>query len=186
MKLIVGLGNPGTNYARTRHNFGFIVVDSLAGINGARFATKKKFTSTIAETDIGTTPVLLVKPQTFMNNSGEAVRALTQFYKIAPSDIWIVSDDIDLPFGTLRVRHQGSSGGHNGLQSIIDQLGTDAFHRLRIGIGSNRPLRVPAEDYVLQPFSTAEQQSLPEIVESAIKSLSDEIQKNAHTATDEG
>lgn len=186
MHLVVGLGNPGTTYARTRHNLGFIVVDTLASLNGARFGNKKKFSSAIAEINISTDTVLLAKPQTFMNNSGDAVRAVAQFYKITAADIWVISDDVDLPFGEIRIRHQGSSGGHNGLQSIIDQLGTDAFHRVRIGIGSNRPLRVPAEDYVLQPFSTAEQQELPAIVESAIKQLSDDIQKNAHTATDEG
>lgn len=186
MHLIVGLGNPGTQYTRTRHNLGFIVVDTLAAHSGARFSSKKKFQASTAETNLGEVSVLLTKPQTFMNDSGAAVRALAHFYKIPAHNIWIVSDDIELPFGTVRVRHQGSAGGHNGLQSIIDQLGTDAFHRLRIGVGSNRPHQLPAEEYVLQPFSTSEQQALPDIIDQALTTLNDELQKNTHIATDEG
>lgn len=186
MYLIVGLGNPGSTYARTRHNLGWILVDTLAHLSGARFSTHKKSTSKIAEISLGETNALLAKPQTFMNNSGEAVQSLANFYKLKPAAIWIVSDDVDLPFGTIRVRHEGSAGGHQGLQSIIDRLGTDAFHRLRIGIGSNRPLRIPSEEYVLQSFTVAEQQQLLEILEQAIATLSEEIQKNARTATGEG
>ncbi|MFC1662634.1 aminoacyl-tRNA hydrolase [Patescibacteria group bacterium] len=173
--LVVGLGNPGRKYITTRHNIGFLVVTELANLSGEKFKKAKEQQAEIAVVNQGQQKIMLAKPQTFMNLSGQTVRKLRDYYKIAAADIWIVSDDVDLPFGKIRIRHSGSAGGHNGLQSIIDQLQTDAFHRLRIGLGSNRDLKIPAEDYVLQPFSLNEKQSLPAIIEQALTTLTSEI-----------
>lgn len=135
MKLIVGLGNPGFEYRDTRHNIGFMVVDKLekelgAGVPPTWQKDEKKnvLTARIGE-------VLLVKPQTFMNKSGFAVKALVDFYKLTPADVWVIHDDIDLPLGKIKIREKGGSAGHNGVTSIIEQLKTDAFVRFRLGIG---------------------------------------------------
>lgn len=135
MKLIVGLGNPGDEYESTRHNIGFMVLDKLQkeltqGPPPAWEKDEKKNVLTFKVADI-----LLVKPQTFMNKSGFAVRALMDFYKLTPGDIWVIHDDIDLPLGKIKIREKGGSAGHNGVSSIIEQLGTDAFVRFRLGIG---------------------------------------------------
>ncbi len=137
MKLIVGLGNPGEEYTDTRHNVGFMVVEKLARELGQEtpswdLDTKKNvMTARVGE-------VLLVKPQTFMNKSGFAVRALMDFYKLSPADVWIVHDDIDLPLGKIKIREKGSSAGHNGVASIIEKLATDEFVRFRLGIGRGK------------------------------------------------
>lgn len=135
MKLIVGLGNPGFEYRDTRHNIGFMVVDKLekelgAGVPPTWQKDEKKnvLTARIGE-------VLLVKPQTFMNKSGFAVKALVDFYKLTPADVWVIHDDIDLPIGKIKIREKGGSAGHNGVTSIIEQLKTDAVVRFRLGIG---------------------------------------------------
>lgn len=137
MKIIVGLGNPGNEYAKTRHNVGFMLVDALAehlNIN----LWKDKFNAQIAEGRIGTEKILLVKPQTYMNNSGEAVGPLMRWYKVTPEDIIVAHDDMDIPAGTIRIRKKGSSGGHNGIKSLIAHLGSENFPRVRLGVG--RPL----------------------------------------------
>jgi len=135
MKLIIGLGNPGSEYKDTRHNIGFMVVDKLekelgAGVPPAWQKDEKKnvLTARIGE-------VLLVKPQTFMNKSGFAVRALVDFYKLTPADVWVIHDDIDLPLGKIKIREKGGSAGHHGIESVIKELGTDVFIRFRLGIG---------------------------------------------------
>lgn len=140
MKLIVGLGNPGIEYTDTRHNIGFMVVDKLekelrAGVSPAWQKDEKKnvLTAKIGE-------VMLVKPQTFMNKSGFAVRALVDFYKLTPVDVWVIHDDIDLPLGKIKIREKGGSAGHNGVTSIIEQLGTDVFVRFRLGIGRGKEI----------------------------------------------
>ncbi len=171
-KMIVGLGNPGPEYARHRHNIGFQVLDLFAERHGLAFDKFQKrarlaigpvtlsvpaSTSALASTWHGR--VLLAKPMTYMNASGEAVAALAQFYKIAPADILVVHDDLDLPLGRIRLRPGGSAGGQKGVASIIKRLGTEDFHRLRIGIsrpgapGSGAPPSMDPADYVLQPFS---------------------------------
>lgn len=139
MKLIIGLGNPGRQYESTRHNIGFMVADKLEkefaqGVPPAWQMDEKKnvLTAKIGE-------VLLVKPQTFMNKSGFAVRALMDFYKLTPADVWVIHDDIDLPLGKIKIREKGGSAGHNGVQSIIDQLKSDSFVRFRLGIGKDLP-----------------------------------------------
>ena len=152
MKLIVGLGNPGPAYTGTRHNVGFDVADALASRNGIALRGEK-FHGWFALVGSGEQRFALLKPATYMNRSGRAVLAAVTFYKLEPADLLVVSDDMALPVGRLRMRIGGSSGGHNGLQDIIDRLGTDAWCRLRIGIGG--PIGDPA-DYVLSRFSTEE------------------------------
>ncbi len=174
VKLIVGLGNPGPEYARHRHNIGFQVLDIFAERHGLAFDKfQKRARLAIGQVTLpgaasaSTSPwrgrVLLAKPMTYMNASGEAVAALASFYKIAPSDILVVHDDLDLPLGRIRLRPGGSAGGQKGVASIIKRLGTDEFHRLRIGIsrpgalGSDAPPSLDPADYVLQPFSAAQE-----------------------------
>lgn len=164
MKIVVGLGNPGRQYAGTRHNVGFDVIDYLAsgpGVGSPRAA----FQSELAEMTEGGEKVLLVKPQTFMNLSGRAVRAVLDFYKLTPADLLVVCDDYNLPLGKLRVRAKGSSGGQNGLRNIQEQLGTDEFPRLRIGIG--QPAPGEAVDFVLTRFKPGERAAAEEAVANA-------------------
>ncbi|MDP1709370.1 MAG: aminoacyl-tRNA hydrolase [Candidatus Komeilibacteria bacterium] len=153
MKLIVGLGNPGKKYAQTRHNTGFLAVDVLAG--NTKWQANKKFNVLTAEVAIAGTKVLLAKPQTFMNESGLAVRQLADFYHLDINNILIIYDDIDLLISQTRLKKTGSSGGHNGLASIIEHLGTNDINRLKIGIAEKTAGKqsVPAEVYVLKPFS---------------------------------
>jgi PTH1 family peptidyl-tRNA hydrolase len=132
--LIAGLGNPGPGYARTRHNIGFQVLDRLAARHGMQFA-RGRAKSHVAEGRIGDRRVILVKPQTWMNLSGDAVQPLLHWYKLPPERLIVVYDDLDLPLGKLRIRERGSSGGHHGVDSIIGRLGTNAFPRVRIGVG---------------------------------------------------
>ena len=150
MKVIVGLGNPGSRYARTRHNVGFEVVDALA--RGARFATR--FESELANVHEGEHKVLLAKPQTFMNLSGRCVRQILEFYQTPPADLLVICDDINLPLGQLRARARGTHGGHNGLRDIQNHLGTTEYSRLRIGVGG--PEGGDTADYVLDRFRPAE------------------------------
>lgn len=152
-KLVVGLGNPGSKYDGTRHNVGFEVIDLLArGGAGACFASK--FDGLLAEVEIDFQRVLLLKPQTFMNLSGRAVRQVLGFYKIDVADLLVVCDDLSLPLGKLRLRGGGSDGGQKGLRDIAAQIGTDTFARLRIGIGERGP--VDAADFVLSRFRPTE------------------------------
>lgn len=146
MKLIVGLGNPGKEYEKTRHNAGFCVMDELAKLCHTSIE-QKKFNALIGTAQINGEQVLLMKPQTYMNSSGEAVIQAVNFYKIDPSDILVIHDDLDIPVGKLRIRTQGSSGGQKGMQSIMNHLHTQEISRIRVGIDKN-PL-IPIVDYVL-------------------------------------
>jgi len=153
MKIVVGLGNPGAKYAGTRHNVGYGVIDYLAaapGVSGFRTA----FQSSIAEATEGIEKVLLVKPETFMNLSGRAVRAVLDFYKTSASELLVICDDFNLPLGRLRVRASGSHGGQNGLRNIQEQLGGDQYARMRIGVGQPGPGE--AVDFVLSRFKVGE------------------------------
>ena len=150
MKIIVGLGNPGNEYAKTRHNVGFMLIDALAD-NLNITLWKDKFNAQIAEGRIGTEKILLVKPQTYMNNSGEAVGPLMRWYKLEPEDIIVAHDDMDIPAGTVRIRKKGSSGGHNGIKSLIAHLGSENFARIRLGIGRPHP-GWSVVKHVLAPF----------------------------------
>lgn len=169
MKLIIGLGNPGKEYEKTRHNVGFRAIDALReNVKASPWKLEKKFEAEIAKGSEGN--FLLVKPQTFMNLSGKAVAALANFYKVAPENILVVFDDIDLLFGTIRFREKGSSAGHNGIKSLITSLGSSDFPRIKIGI--NQPERkAPTESFVLQKFSAEEQKALPEIIDQAIQKI---------------
>jgi PTH1 family peptidyl-tRNA hydrolase len=163
--LIAGLGNPGREYARTRHNVGFWFVTALAERWGLTF-NRQRNRAEIAEGSAAGRSVILAKPQTYMNHSGDAVRALLKMSNLNPADLLVVHDEMDLPFGRLRLRDRGSSGGHNGVQSIIGQLGTTEFARLRIGVG-RPPEGVDPIDYVLTPFTASELGELPAIIERA-------------------
>ena len=147
MKLIIGLGNPGPQYERTRHNVGFHVMDALATKYGLRWERRNR--ALLAGGNIGDEKVVLIKPLTFMNNSGEAVSELVRWYKVQPEDILVIYDDLDLPVGQIRLRPKGSAGGHNGLSSIIHHLHTDQFPRLRVGIGRPVNQHINTVDYVL-------------------------------------
>jgi PTH1 family peptidyl-tRNA hydrolase len=160
--LIVGLGNPGVQYARTRHNIGFRVVEEFARRHNAA-NWRSKFHARIAH--VFEMDALLVLPQTFMNDSGSAVAPIAGFYKVPHENVLAVCDDIALPFAQLRMRAAGSSGGHNGLRSIIDVLGTENFPRMRIGVGRSSP---DAIGVVLGSFSAAEERALPEVIDRAI------------------
>ncbi|WP_298818876.1 aminoacyl-tRNA hydrolase [Chloroflexus sp.] len=163
MWLIVGLGNPGERYARTRHNIGFRSVETLAERHGLTFRNQRA-NSEIAEGNIRGQRVALVKPQTYMNLSGQAVAALRAWYKIDPArELLVIYDDLDLPFAKLRLRERGSAGTHNGMRSIVAQLGTTEFPRLRVGIGQP-PGKMDAADYVLSRFTPAEEAMLPDLL----------------------
>ncbi|MGL5978550.1 MAG: aminoacyl-tRNA hydrolase [Erysipelotrichaceae bacterium] len=166
MKLIVGLGNPGKEYERTRHNAGFMVLDALAGAWNLNISTKK-FKGLLAETNIKGQKVILLKPQTYMNLSGESVRAVADFYNLEEEDILIIYDDLDLPVGKLRLREKGSAGGQNGVKSIIAHLGTQTFPRIRVGIGKDP--RIPTVDYVLGKFREDEKADFKTACEEACK-----------------
>jgi len=153
--LVVGLGNPGSQYERTRHNVGFVVVDSLAERWKVRWSLEKKFNSRLARGECEGRRVLLCEPQTFMNASGEAVQAVASFYDIDPGRLLVVVDDADLPLGSLRLRPGGSPGGHHGLESIEQHLGTREYARLRVGIGRHDGAR-EITGHVLGRFSSTE------------------------------
>lgn len=164
MKIVVGLGNPGNQYKETRHNIGFQVVDELAR-RWSVAAWKRRYEAEVSEhRAIG--PVLLVKPQTYMNLSGSSVREAAKFYKTPPEDIIVIHDDLDLPSGRLRIRERGGSGGHRGIESILAQLGSDEFVRVRFGVG-RPPEGWESADYVLGRFAAEEQALIREAVGKA-------------------
>ncbi|MBO9309610.1 MAG: aminoacyl-tRNA hydrolase [Chloroflexi bacterium] len=167
--LIVGLGNPGREYERTRHNIGFQIVERLAAKHALSFA-KKQAKALLAEGIIAQRRVLLAKPQTYMNLSGEAVRLLVAFYNLPLTNVLIVLDDLDIPLGTLRLRPSGSAGGQRGLKSILEQLGTQQVARLRFGIG-RPPEHMDAATYVLQPFTAEEQLLVAETADRAVRAV---------------
>lgn len=168
LKLVVGLGNPGPRYARTRHNVGFLVLERMAEEAGATFRLQSKVQGLVAEVGVGTSRMRLLMPQTFMNESGRSVRAALDWFGFGPDQLLVIVDDLDLPLGRLRLRGSGSAGGHNGLRSIIQHLGTQEFARLRIGIGapvgdaSDRQSRVVG--HVLGPFAPSEQPILAQVI----------------------
>jgi PTH1 family peptidyl-tRNA hydrolase len=165
--LIVGLGNIGPEYADTRHNIGFMILDALAKASNVVFDVNKRYGS-IAEMKLKNRQLVLLKPSTYMNLSGNAVRYWMQMEKIEPENLLILVDDLALPFGTLRLKPKGSDAGHNGLKHIQEILGTTNYNRLRFGLGNDFPQGAQI-DFVLSPFTEAEQKSLPERVEIAIE-----------------
>ena len=167
MKLIVGLGNPGREYRDTRHNVGFLVADEIARRHGLTWSmAPSQVPDAFVTKKYGSDPLLLAKPLTFMNLSGHAVAALARYYDIAPADLLIVIDEAALPFGKLRARARGSAGGHNGLKSIIERLGTQEVPRLRLGVGRGDGRRDLA-DHVLATFEPAERAELEPIIARA-------------------
>jgi len=166
MFLMVGLGNPGAEYAKTRHNAGFLLVEKLAERWKANWTLEKKFNARVARADRSEGRVLLCEPQTFMNSSGESVAPLAQFFRVPLSRLLVAVDDADIPFGEIRLRPSGSSGGHHGLESIEKHLGTREFARLRIGIGRKDGAR-EITDYVLGRFSAAESELAEKVLARA-------------------
>lgn len=171
MKLVVGLGNPGKEYENTRHNLGFRVVDELVNrVQGTGYSWEKnaKLKSEICNLKTETCNLLVAKPQTFMNNSGEAVNLLAAYYKLSVTDLIVVYDELDLSLGEIRVREGGSSAGHHGVQSIIEALGTDQFTRIRLGIG---PASDSAERFVLESFTKDETQKVINMINEAVVAI---------------
>src|SRR3989344_2183763 len=198
MKLIVGLGNPGEKYKKTRHNMGFMVIEALfkqmTPVAKTVWEDNKKFKADIAELTWQpqkdhkkAEKIILVKPKTFMNNSGMAVSAIVRFYKIAPSDVWIVNDEVDLPLGSLKIRFGGASAGHKGVSSITDSLGTDKFWRFRMGIGvqkhgmQTRQTR-NTDQHVLGNFTGRDWSKARELIKRGVKALQTALEKDLQTA----
>ena len=173
MKCIVGLGNPGKEYEKTRHNVGFMVIDLIA--KDLNFSFKKKFNADIAKGTYNGETLVLVKPLTFMNNSGEAVRRVTDFFQVDHEDILVIYDDLDLPIGKIRLREKGGSGGHNGMKSIIAHLNHQIFKRMRIGIGNDK---VEVIKHVLGSFNKEERVILENVLDKAHKASLDFVKMN--------
>lgn len=182
MKLLVGLGNPGEKYEKTRHNLGFVVLDHLLkkieNLNNSFWDEEKKIKSQTKKVDIKGSTVLLIKPLTFMNESGNAVAAASSYYKIEPKDIIIIHDDLDLPLGKIRVRFGGGHGGHKGVESVIKHLNTDKFLRVRLGIGhphhhegklKEGKSHIAVEDYVLSIFSPSDKGKVKTMTSQVVK-----------------
>ncbi len=183
MYLIVGLGNIGLKYKNTRHNMGFMAIDELAKRNGLKF-NKKRFKGNVAEGSLYGNKVVLLKPSTYMNLSGESVIEAYRFYKPDPKDIIVLYDDIDLDMGKLRIRPSGSAGTHNGMRSIVNHLKTYGFARVRIGIGKNPPYMQLA-DYVLQKLKGNDKKTLEEACEKAAKAVESIVSQGVDKAMNE-
>lgn len=164
MKLIIGLGNPGKEYEKTRHNAGFMALDLIAQELHVE-ANQNKFKGLYAKTNVGRNGVILLKPQTYMNLSGESVREVMEYFKIPKEDILVIYDDMDLPVGKIRLRQKGSAGGQKGVKNIIQHLGTQEFNRIRVGIGKDD--RIPTVDYVLGKVRKEDMQAYNEALVDA-------------------
>ncbi|KKR21302.1 MAG: Peptidyl-tRNA hydrolase [Parcubacteria group bacterium GW2011_GWE2_39_37] len=167
MKILVGLGNPGDKYKLTRHNIGFMVLDALAKELSLAWQFCKKFNADIAKGE----NLILVKPQTFMNISGEAVKKVLTFYKLTINDVVVIHDDLDIDFGKHKLAIDSRAAGHNGVQSVIDQLGTQKFSRYRLGVRNEQRNLIPAEKFVLEKFSKKEIDDLPSLIKKIIEEL---------------
>jgi PTH1 family peptidyl-tRNA hydrolase len=171
MKLLIGLGNPGKQYEKNRHNIGFRIIDALNKKLGFEEMSCSKFDAMTSEGTIGGEKVLLLKPQNYMNLSGIPIREFVHFYKLdSTKDLLIIYDDKDMMFGKMRERNEGSSGGHNGIKSIIAELGTENFHRLKFGVGHEEQT-IPTDAFVLQNFSKEEEEQLPGLISEAAKKI---------------
>ena len=172
--LVVGLGNPGPEYTRTRHNIGYQVVDELARNNFVTLSQHKKTNTLLGAYKQGETTIALMRARTFMNESGGPVKAVSQFFKVPPTNIIVVHDELDRDFGVCDLKFGGGAGGHNGVRSIIQSLGTNDFPRVRCGIG-RPPGRQEPRNFVLKPFTKQESQQLPVVIDSAVRVLEDYI-----------
>ncbi len=180
MKVVLGLGNPGKKYARSRHNVGFLVVDRIASVK--RIAIKKKkYDSLIGDWQTDSERVLLVKPQTYMNRSGEAVRRLLRYLPVAVEDLVVIHDDMDLPFGRIRIRPKGRAAGHRGVLSILESLGEESFFRVRVGIG-RPPTSMDPTDFVLARFSSKEAAQLDQVVSKSADAIECLLEEGVHRA----
>lgn len=188
MHALIGLGNPGKQYEHSRHNIGFLILDAFAREKKLDpFQIEKKISSEVTKYDT----LRLVKPHTFMNNSGKAVRELTAYFHIEPQDILIIHDELDLPFGEMRLQFGRGAAGHNGVASIIETLETESFWRLRIGVQGTTRGQIPGDAYVLADFTTDEQIALPALVQKAVQGLDlalsqgpEKAQQHVHTSAE--
>jgi PTH1 family peptidyl-tRNA hydrolase len=190
MKIIVGLGNPGKKFEKTRHNLGFMVLDRFSKKNKfPKFKMKREFLAMVSEKKIGKEKIILVKPQTFMNNSGLAVKEILKRLRasnIEPltSNLWVVHDDLDIPFGKIKISFGRGSGGHKGVQSIIDEIGTKNFVRFRIGIGK-KEVGITKEEFVLEKFSKREEKILKKVIEMVCRAIEMAIREGVERAMSE-
>jgi PTH1 family peptidyl-tRNA hydrolase len=170
LKLIVGLGNPGDAYKDTRHNMGFLIADAFIKRSESPVSKQPTLKSHVYRVTVNDHRLIVAKPQTFMNRSGEAVRAIMDYYRLTPAEIAIVFDDFDVPFGYMRCRFQGSAGTHNGMKSVIAHVGTTSFLRLRVGIGP-KPPHIPTDAYVLNAFASNERSHIPDMVARMVDAM---------------
>ncbi|KKT75816.1 MAG: Peptidyl-tRNA hydrolase [Candidatus Peregrinibacteria bacterium GW2011_GWA2_44_7] len=186
MKIIVGLGNPGKQYEKTRHNIGFMAVDGLREkLKFPSFRHETKFKAEVSRGDLQEEKIVLVRPQTFMNLSGEAIQLLKQFYKVKDSDIWVLYDDIDISLGTLRIRESGSAGTHNGMKSLTQTLGSGDFPRFRLGIesrGGHAPIQQNTAGFVLESFRNEERPQVEELIKKAVSAIHMALKKGVQEA----
>jgi PTH1 family peptidyl-tRNA hydrolase len=192
MKIIVGLGNPGKEFEKTRHNLGFMVLDRFARKNKfPKFKMRKEFLAMVSEKKIGKEKIILAKPQTFMNNSGLAVKEILKKLRTSniehlTSNLWVIHDDLDIPFGKIKISFGRGSGGHKGVQSIIDEIGTKNFVRFRIGIGTaNNKTASNKEDFVLQKFNKNEEKVLKKVIKIACRAIEMAIKEGIERAMSE-
>jgi len=178
---IIGLGNPGPRYARNRHNVGFICLDSFAQTHGFSWKPDAKRAADLGQGNLKGKKTYLVKPVTFMNLSGESARKVLAYYQIPMTNLLVIYDDVDIPFGKLRFRPSGSAGSHNGMKSMVVELGTDQFARLRIGVGEPPP-EWDIQDYVLGNFSKTEEPQLEKIIDTAVEAVSFWMSKGTEAA----
>ena len=179
MKIIVGLGNPGAQYANTPHSVGFEAVDAIAASIGAVWEEKRQFKCLMARGTFAGQPVMLVKPQTFMNLSGESVAPVVKYHNATPADLLVIQDDIDLPVGRMRVRKNGSCGGHNGVRNIIERLGTPEFARLKLGVGKDKSNVIA---HVLGKFSPPARKVMDDVVTAAVEASAAILRNGADRA----
>jgi peptidyl-tRNA hydrolase, PTH1 family len=195
MKLIIGLGNPGDKYEKNRHNLGFMIVEhflkDFALEKSTSWENSLKFKSDIVQIEWqpkhgSLEKVILAKPKTYMNNSGMAVKLISDFYKISASDVWVIHDDIDLPLGTMKIRLGGSAAGHHGVESVMEHLKTDKFWRFKMGIGEKRELndsRIKnVDDFVLGDFSGAEKGKLKDLIKRGVKAIETSLEEDLQSA----
>lgn len=179
MKVIVGLGNPGAQYANTPHSVGFEVVDAIAAELGVEWETKKAFSCLMAKGVFAGMPVLLVKPQTYMNLSGDSVAPVVKYHNATTADLIVVQDDIDIPLGRIRIRKNGSCGGHNGIRNIIERLGSQSFIRLKVGVGKDRSNVI---GHVLGKFDPASRTTVDKVVSASVQAVASILRDGADKA----
>lgn len=179
MKVIVGLGNPGAQYANTPHSVGFEVVDAIAAELGVEWETKKAFSCLMAKGVFAGMPVLLVKPQTYMNLSGDSVAPVVKYHNATTADLVVVQDDIDIPLGRIRIRKNGSCGGHNGIRNIIERLGSQSFIRLKVGVGKDKSNVI---GHVLGKFDPASRTTVDKVVSASVQAVASILRDGADKA----